>query len=68
MSEVVAAIEAIKPGSNITYDAATVLPFPQQFDDAALRADMGHVYDTPLQDGVAQTIAHFEKCLADGRL
>lgn len=68
MSEVVAAIEAIKPGSNITYDAATVLPFPQQFDDAALRANMGHIYETPLQEGIAQTITHFEQCLAKGRL
>lgn len=69
MSEVVAAIEAAAPRARgrITYDDKP-LAFPEGQADDALRAAFGPIPDTPLQEGVAQTIAHFEAALAAGRL
>lgn len=37
------------------------LPFPEGFDDSALRDALGTVYDTPLPDGIAGTIAHLQR-------
>lgn len=69
MEEVVAAIEAAVPGAGrrITYEEAP-LAFPQGQEDEALRAWLGELPQTPLADGVAQTIAHFQEAIADGRL
>ena len=69
MSEVVAAIEAAAPRARgrITFDDKP-LALPAGQSDDALRALFGPIPDTPLQEGVAQTIAHFEAALADGRL
>ena len=41
------------------------LPFPAGFDDSALRASFDTVYETPLEDGIAETIAHIQR-LVDG--
>ena len=41
------------------------LPFPEGFDDSALREALGTVYDTPLADGIAGTIAQMQR-LGDG--
>jgi hypothetical protein len=53
--------------AQITF-AATQLPFPIGFDDSELRKHAETVYETPLSDGIRQTIEHFRACLADGRL
>ena len=37
------------------------LPFPAGFDDSALRASFDTVYETPLEDGIAETIAHIQR-------
>ena len=37
------------------------LPFPEGFDDSALRDALGTVYDTPLPDGIAETIAQMQR-------
>ncbi|MCY4064080.1 MAG: hypothetical protein OXG53_17040, partial [Chloroflexi bacterium] len=37
------------------------LPFPAGFDDSALRASFDTVYETPLEAGIAETIAHIQK-------
>lgn len=62
MREVVAAIETAEPSARgrITYEE-TPLPFPDGQDDAALRAWLGDIADTPLPEGVAQTIEHFKR-------
>jgi hypothetical protein len=44
------------------------LPFPAGTDDSALRAVVGEVQDTPLAAGVAQTIALFQRALAEGKI
>ena len=69
MPTVIAAIEAAAPdvAGRISYDEVS-LPFPEGFDDQALRAALGDIPDTSLVDGVAKTVDHFRAALADGRL
>ncbi len=69
MAEVVAAIEAAEPSltGQFTFDEAA-LPYPEEFDDSALRAALGPPPHTPLRDGVAQTIALFKEALKAGRI
>ena len=49
-----------KPGVTVTV-ADNELPFPAGFDDSALREHVSTVYETPLADGIARTIRHFEE-------
>lgn len=67
IDEVVAHIKQVKPAAQITH-TETILPFPEVFDDSALRAAVPKVYETPLADGISQTIAHFERMVAEGKL
>jgi hypothetical protein len=69
MQEVVAAIEEAEPSATgrITYED-TPLPFPDGQDDEPLRARLGELPYTPLAEGVARTIVHFQAAIADGRL
>ena len=69
MSEVVTAIETAAPSAKgrITYEEASLI-LPEGQDDTELRQILGDVPNTPLVDGVAQTIAHFKQAVADGRL
>jgi nucleoside-diphosphate-sugar epimerase len=50
----------IKPKSKITC-ADTILPFPEGFDATELHRHFERVYETPLADGVRQTMEHFER-------
>jgi UDP-glucuronate 4-epimerase len=50
------AIEAAAPGVSIAVDEETILPFPEEFDGAALEQAIGPIAWTPLADGVRQTI------------
>jgi nucleoside-diphosphate-sugar epimerase len=56
--EIAQAIMTVCPHVTITC-ADTILPFPFGCDDHALRAHATHVYETPLAEGVAATIAAF---------
>jgi len=56
VADVAALIERARPGVKVTVGDAG-LPFPRGFDDADLRGTVEHVYQTPLEDGVRQTIA-----------
>jgi nucleoside-diphosphate-sugar epimerase len=69
MREIVAAIEACKPAvrGQITFEDRQ-LALPSDVDDSRLRAVLGGVPETPLEQGVAQTIAIFEQAAAAGRL
>lgn len=64
---VIELIQQIRPNAQITH-SETLLPVPEGFDDSELRRHFDHIYETPLDDGVRQTIEHFEACLADGRI
>jgi len=67
MSDIVAAIEAAAPehAGMISYDD-TLLPFPDEVDSKSLREQIGVSVDTPVHDGVADTIKRFRRLLADG--
>jgi nucleoside-diphosphate-sugar epimerase len=69
MRDVVAAIEVAEPGirGRITYEDKPLM-LPDGQEDSALRELLGALPDTPLQEGVARTMAHFKQALADGRL
>jgi nucleoside-diphosphate-sugar epimerase len=60
VDEVIKLIHDIKPDAQIT-QKETHLPFPENFDDSALRAHVSHVYETPLAEGIRQTMEHFGK-------
>jgi len=65
--DVVAAIESIEPSirGQITCEVSS-LPFPAEFDNSALATLLGGLRETPLAQGVAQTIAAFKSALATG--
>jgi nucleoside-diphosphate-sugar epimerase len=60
-------IQTQLPSAQITVGDAR-LPFPEAFDDTALRQHATTIYETPLASGIAQTITQFERCLHDGLL
>ena len=64
VSEFAAIARGILPGAEIAV-AEQPLPFPAGFDDSALRARFDTVYETPLAEGIAETIAHIQR-LGDG--
>jgi hypothetical protein len=55
----------VRPDVTVTC-ADTVLPFPFGCDDSALRAHARQVYETPLAEGVAATIAAFARLSGQG--
>ncbi len=67
MSEVVAAIEAARPeaADTITF-VDTELPFPAEVDHGSLREVMSEPPETPLDDGIRETITRFQELLAAG--
>jgi nucleoside-diphosphate-sugar epimerase len=60
VDQVIELIQEIKPDAQITRKE-THLPFPESFDDSALRAHVSHVYETPLAEGIRLTMAHFDR-------
>jgi nucleoside-diphosphate-sugar epimerase len=60
-------LKTFKPNAKITH-AENNLPFPSGFDDSALRAFVPQIYETPLADGINQTLQQFEACVAKGLL
>lgn len=67
VAQVAAIINRLRPGARVT-TGETPLPFPHGFDDSALRQYLSTVYQTPLADGIAQTLDAFSARLADGCL
>jgi UDP-glucuronate 4-epimerase len=69
MREIVAAIEAAEPASRgrITFDDKP-LALPEDAAQARLPDVLGALPETPLTDGVAQTIELFRTALKEGRL
>jgi nucleoside-diphosphate-sugar epimerase len=64
---VVSLIQAVCPGAQITH-SMDALPFPIGFDGSALRAAFPDLPDTPLADGIEQTIAGFRRLLKAGKI
>ena len=67
MAEVVAAIERAAPESagQITFETQS-LGYPEAMDGSAARAVLGELPITPLDEGVAETVAIFRRALARG--
>jgi nucleoside-diphosphate-sugar epimerase len=60
VSEVADRIMQLQPEVTITA-AENPLPFPEGCDATALHSTFSHVYETPLEQGIAQTMAHFDQ-------
>ena len=69
MAEVVDAIVAAEPSAagRITYDE-TPLPFAEAQNEQPLQGLLNEVPYTPLNEGVARTVDHFRRALADGKI
>ena len=67
VADVIAAIGPVSEGAEITSEEGD-LPFPHDGDDRALTQLIGPVQHTPLEEGVAATLAAFRSLLAEGRL
>ncbi len=67
MAQVIALIQQVIPGANITH-TDNALPFPEAFDDSELKRHFATVYATPLPDGIRQTIEQFQSYLAANRI
>ena len=66
-AEVIDLIRAECPQAEITFRDAP-LPFPAGFDGSALAHAFPELPDTPLPDGIAQTIRAFRELLRAGRI
>lgn len=64
VADFVVAAQDVLPEAEIDV-ADNPLPFPAGFDDSELRANFDTIYETPLAEGVARTIAHIQR-LGDG--
>ncbi|MEX2536073.1 MAG: NAD-dependent epimerase/dehydratase [Trueperaceae bacterium] len=67
VSEVVEIIRRLRPGSEISH-VEEPLPFPEGFDAGDLKRYLPSPRETPLEDGVRETIEHFEALLANGKI
>ena len=66
VADVVQMIRDVKPNAAIT-SAETILPFAEGCDGSALRQHFENVYETPLAEGIRQTMAWFERLHAEHR-
>ena len=69
MTEVIDAIVAAEPSAagHITYEDIP-LPFAEAQNEEPLQRLLGQVPYTPLDEGIARTVAHFKQALAAGKL
>ncbi len=67
VAEVIDCIKEIKPEAQVT-GRNNDLPFPAGFDGANLKAYLPTFQETPLKEGIKQTIQHFERCIGEGGL
>lgn len=69
MTDVIEAITAAAPESAGRITAETnQLPFPDEYDGAPLDQAIGKVGWRPFAEGTRQTIEHFKRAIAEGRL
>ncbi|MEO8397120.1 MAG: NAD-dependent epimerase/dehydratase family protein [Chloroflexota bacterium] len=66
VADVAKMIMDVKPAVKISY-ADTILPFAEGCDGTPLQQRFEHVYETPLAEGVRQTIEWFERLHAENR-
>ncbi len=66
VADIVAMIKRIRPEAKVT-SGNTILPFPEGLESGELKQVI-KTPETKLEEGIAQTIAHFETCLQKGLL
>lgn len=67
VDDILATIRDVEPSARVMAEGHA-LPFPHDRDNAPLQSLLGSLPDTPLHDGVAETLAAFRNLLADGRI
>ena len=67
VDDVVKIIKEVKPGADVTCTDKE-LPFPDGTDGIEYKKHLSRVQETPLAEGVSQTIEHFERLLAENKL
>lgn len=68
VSEFIALLRQMAPHAQITYDAASRVPFPAELDDSGLRQVLGQVPHTPLEKAVGESLRMFRELLDRGQL
>mgnify|MGYP001034677481 CR=1 FL=1 len=69
VDEIIEAIDAAVPGAcELITHSDQQIPIAPSLDDSGLRALLGEVPHTPLQEGIAHTAERFRQLLAEGRL
>ena len=66
-ADIIARIRAVAPTAELTY-SDTPLPFPVGFDGEAFHQAFPDVPQTPLEEGIRQTMDHFKTLLETGRI
>lgn len=67
VADVVALIREAKPGAQITNEDKP-LPFPAGCDPGDYKQHLNQVTETPLKEGIAETITRFEALLNEGKI
>jgi len=67
VDQFVQVLNDIRPDAEVTV-GSTILPFPAGFDGTAISNHTAKIYETPLSDGIAQTLTHFEQVISQGLL
>jgi len=67
VDDIIATIRDVEPEARVIADGSP-LPFPHDRDNAPLRTLLGSLPETPLHDGIAETLTAFRNLLADGRI
>jgi UDP-glucuronate 4-epimerase len=62
VGQVAQIIMDLRPGVSVTHDDR-LLPFPEGCDPTALHQHFDRIYETPIEEGIRQTIEHFESGL-----
>ena len=62
VDEVIRIIKSVKPAAEITSKGAR-LPFPERLEPGELGDHLSRVFETPLEDGIRQTMQLFETLL-----
>ena len=67
VSELASIIEKVKPGVKVSVKE-THLPFAESMAAGEYKKHLSKTQETPLEEGIGQTIAQFEQLLNDGKL
>lgn len=62
VSQFVETLRNIRPDADVTV-GDTILPFPIGYDGSALRNHAKRMFETPLNEGITQTLSHFEQAI-----